>query len=195
LKADDLPRMNSLYRTQFEKNLPILDGRSSQILLASNQLRDHVNESSLAKMILDEPPAPVHSLDVMFEDQLAAIGWEVTDKNGHVVESVVPATSYHLHTYYRVLRPITGSWKAFVHIDGQQRRYNGDHNVLDGRYAMNLWRPGDVVVDDLEFQLEPNFTPGGYTLYFGFFAGETRFKVTKGSHHENRVVAGVLDVR
>jgi 4-amino-4-deoxy-L-arabinose transferase-like glycosyltransferase len=195
LKADDLPRMNSLYRTQFEKNLPILDGRSSQILLASNQLGGHENESSLAKMILDEPPSPVHSLDVMFEDQLAAIGWEITDKNGHVVESVVPATSYHLHTYYRVVRPVTGSWKAFVHIDGQQRRYNGDHNVLDGKYAMNLWRPGDVVVDDLEFQLEPNFTPGGYTLYFGFFAGETRFKVTKGSHHDNRVIAGVLDVR
>jgi hypothetical protein len=195
LKADDLQRMNSLYRAQNQKNLPILDGRSSQILLASSQLGDHANESSLATMVLDGPITPVHTLDVMFEDQLAAIGWEITDKKGHIVESVVPSTSYHLRTYYRVVRPITGSWKAFVHIDGQQRRYNGDHNVLDGKYAMNLWHPGDVIVDDLEFQLEPNFTPAGYTLYFGFFAGETRFKVTKGPHNDNRVIAGVLDVR
>ncbi|MFT3769209.1 MAG: glycosyltransferase family 39 protein [Minicystis sp.] len=39
IKADDLPRLNQLYRAQAGKNLPILDGRSSQILLASNQTR------------------------------------------------------------------------------------------------------------------------------------------------------------
>jgi hypothetical protein len=82
-----------------------------------------------------------------------------------------------------------------VHIDGFQRRFNGDHNVLDGKYPMNLWRAGDVVVDDLEFKLEPNFTPGDYTVYFGFFSGETRFKVSRGPQHENRVIAGTINVR
>jgi hypothetical protein len=52
-----------------------------------------------------------------------------------------------------------------------------------------------VVVDDHVFQLEPNFTPGDYTLYFGFFAGDTRFKVTRGAHHENRVNGGTIRVR
>jgi hypothetical protein len=195
LKADDLPRTNSLYRTQTGKNLPILDGRSSQILLASSELGDHPNESGISKMVLDEPPRPIHTLDTMFEDQLEAIGWEVADRNGVVVESVVATKGYHLRVYYRVAKPITGTWKAFVHIDGFQRRYNGDHDVLGGKYPMNLWRPGDVIVDDYEFQLEPNFTAGGYTLYFGFFAGETRFKVTRGPNHENRAIAGTLDVR
>jgi hypothetical protein len=195
LKADDLPRINALYRGKFEKNLPVLDGRSSQILLASNQLGDRANENSLAKLVLDEPVKPTHMLDATFEDQLATIGWEVTDKQGKVLESVVPATNYHLRVYFRVLKPITGSWKSFVHIDGFQRRFNGDHAVLDGRYAMNLWHPGDIVVDDFEFQLEPNFTPGGYTLYFGFFQGDNRFKVTKGSNNDNRLIAGVLEVR
>ena len=146
-------------------------------------------------MVLDDPPSPAHSVDAVFEDQLEAFGWEVTDKHGHVVESVQPATTYRLRVYYRVLKPITGTWKAFVHIDGFQRRYNGDHNVLDGKYAMNLWHPRDVVVDEFDFQLEPNFTPGGYTLYFGFFSGDTRFKVTRGQNQENRVIAGTLDVR
>lgn len=195
VKADDLPRTNQLYRAQTGKNLPVLDGRSSQILLASNALGDHVNESWLSKVVLDEPPAPALPLDVTFEDQLEAIGWEVTDKRDHVVPNVVPATRYHLRVYYRVLRPITGTWKSFVHIDGFQRRFNGDHAVLDGKYPMNLWRTGDVVVDDLEFQLEPNFTPGDYNVYFGFFAGDARFKVTKGQHHDNRAVAGAIHVR
>jgi hypothetical protein len=195
VKADDLPRMNALYRAQFGKNLPVLDGRSSQILLASNRLGAHANESWLSGLVLDDPPRPALPVDAQFEDQLEAIGWEVLDKNGHIAQSVVPATSYHLRVYLRTLRPITGSWKAFVHIDGQQRRFNGDHSVLDGKYPMNLWRPGDVVVDDLPFQLEPNFTPGDYTVYFGFFAGETRFKVTRGQSSENRLVVGSIHVR
>jgi hypothetical protein len=196
LKADDLPRTNSLFRSQTGKNLPILDGRSSQILLASNQLGDHPNESWLAKMVLDDPPpAGTTPIDFVFEDQIAATAWEVTDKHGKRVDSVVPSTTYHLRFYYRVLKPITGNWKAFVHIDGFQRRFNGDHNVLDGKYAMNLWHTGDILVDDFEFQLEPNFTPGGYTVYFGFFTGDNRFKVTRGQNHENRAIAGVLNVR
>ena len=195
VKADDLPRLNQLYRAQTGKNLPVLDGRSSQILLASNMLGDRPNESWLARLVLDDPPSPTLPVDAMFEDQLALIGWEVTDTDGRVVSSVVPATRYHLRFYLRAARPVTGTWKAFVHIDGFQRRFNGDHAVLDGKYAMSLWRPGDVVVDDLEFQLEPNFTPGDYTVYFGFFAGDSRFRVTRGEHQDNRVIVGAIHVR
>jgi len=195
VKSDDLPKLNSLYRAQYGKNLPVLDGRSSQILLVSNQLGGHVNESPLAKLVLDDPPQPRTPIDASFEEQLDVIGWEVADKVGAVVDSVVPATGYHLRIYYRVVHPITGNWKSFVHIDGFQRRFNGDHAVVDGKYPMNLWQPGDVIVDDLDFQLEPNFTPGDYTVYFGFFSGESRFRVTRGPQHENRVVAGAIHVR
>lgn len=195
VKSDDLPKLNSLYRAQNGKNLPVLDGRSSQILLVSNQLGGHANESPLGSIVLDTPPQPRTPIDAAFEDQIDVIGWEVADKNGEVVDSVVPATGYHLRIYYRVVRPIAGNWKAFVHIDGFQRRFNGDHAVVDGKYPMNLWQPGDVVVDDLNFQLEPNFTPGDYTVYFGFFSGDTRFRVARGPQHENRVVAGAIHVR
>jgi hypothetical protein len=195
VKADDLPRLNALYRAQQARNLPVLDGRSSQILLVSNKLGSLPNESWIAKMVLDEPPHPAVSIDVAFEDQLEAFGFEVTDKAGRHVDGVVPATMYHLRFYYRVLRPISTNWKAFVHIDGFQRRFNGDHGVLDSKYPMNLWQAGDVIVDDLEFQLEPNFTPGDYTVYFGFFSGETRFRVTRGPQHDNRAIAGVIHVR
>lgn len=196
VKADDLPKLNSLFRKAHAQNAPVLDGRSSQILLVSNQLGDRENESWLAPFVRDQAPKPERPVDAMFEDQLEVIGWEVVDdETSQVVKDVVPQTRYRLRTYYRVLKPITGSWKAFLHIDGFQRRYNGDHAVIDGRYPMSLWQPGDIVVDDHEFQLEPNFTPGDYTVYFGFFTGETRFKVTRGSHHENRVIGGPLRVR
>jgi len=173
----------------------VLDGRSSQILLVSNQLGDHANENWIAKMVLDDAAKPAWPMDIWFEDQLHGFGWEVSDAKGRLVDSVVPGRAYHLRLYYRVAKPIMGSWKAFVHIDGLQRRFNGDHAVLDGRYAMNLWQVGDVIVDDLPFQLEPNFMPGDYTVYFGFFSGDTRFRVASGQNHENRAVAGALRVR
>ncbi|WP_437275699.1 glycosyltransferase family 39 protein [Sorangium sp. So ce375] len=195
VKSDDLPRLNSLFRKRYGRNLPVLDGRSSQILLASNELGGRPNESWLGRVVLDEPPAPANPTEAMFEDQLEVLGWELTDDDGEKVSSVVPQKSYHLRTYLRVHRPITGNWKMFVHIDGFQRRYNGDHPVLEGRYPLSLWQPGDIVVDDHELQLEPNFTPGDYALYFGFFAGETRFQVTRGPEHEDRVRGGVIRVR
>jgi hypothetical protein len=195
VKADDLPRLNSLHRQHAGKNLPVLDARSSQILLASNDLGGHPNENPLAQTVLDAPPSPARPLDAGFEDQLDMLGWEVTDLRGAVVDSVVPQRKYHMRFYFRVQKPITGTWKAFLHIDGFQRRYNGDHAVVDGKYATHLWQPNDVIVDDYVFELEPNFTPGDYTVYFGFFSGDSRFKVSRGLHHENRVIAGALRVR
>jgi hypothetical protein len=195
LRAEDLPRLNSIFRKRGRGNAPILDGRSSQILLASSDLGGARNENALASIVLDDPPRPSHTVDAAFEDQLEVVGWDVVDKAGHVVDSVVPVTNYRMRTTYRVLRPVTGSWKAFLHIDGFQRRYNGDHAVLEGKYPMNLWQPGDFVVDEHEFQLEPNFTPGDYGVYFGFFSGDTRLRVSRGENHENRVMGGSLRVR
>lgn len=194
-RADDLPRLNSLYRRAFKQNIPVIDGRSSQILLISNTLENQANQNSLAGIVLDTEPKPAVPLDVQLEDQLEVLGWEVTDNKGRLQEFVIPQTSYHLRTYYRVLKPVTGNWKAFLHIDGYQRRYNGDHSILDGRYPMNLWHPADVVMDDYIFQLEPNFTPGDYTVYFGLFSGETRLRVSRGANHENRIIGGALRVR
>ncbi|HEY4119008.1 MAG TPA: glycosyltransferase family 39 protein [Byssovorax sp.] len=194
LRAEDLPKVNSLSRQDTKKNLPVLDARSSQILLASNELGGEKNQTTLATIALDEPPAPTHVVHATFEDQLETIGWDVIE-DGKKVESVVPGTKYKLRVYYHVLRPISATWKAFVHVDGYQRRYNGDHVVCDGRYPMVLWQPGDDIADELEFQLEPNFTPGDYNVYFGFFLGESRWRITEGPEQDNRVDGGSIHVR
>jgi hypothetical protein len=195
VKSDDLPKLNSLHRKQTQRNLPVVDGRSSQILLVSNRLDGRPSESWLDRVVLDAAPAIAHPVDAQLDDQLTVLGWDVVDEGGRVVPDVVPARKYRMRFYYRVLKPVTGAWKSFLHIDGHQRRFNGDHAVLDGKYAMSLWQPGDIVVDEVEVQLEPNFGPGEYAVFYGFFAGETRMKVTRGPNHENRVNGGVVRVR
>ena len=130
------------------------------------------------------------------EDKLQVLGYDVTDESGHWVTGVVPGRAYRMRTYYRVLAPVTTEWEAFIHIDGYHRRHNGDHKPMDGKYPFSLWLPGDLLVDDYEFKLEPNFSPGNYTVYFGLFVGDTRLKVKSGpSDGENRINGGPLHVQ
>jgi len=93
------------------------------------------------------------------------------------------------------LKPLTGSWQTFVHLDGLQRRFNADHEPLGGKYPLRLWRQGDVIVDATELLLEPNFSPGPYRVYFGLFSGDRRLPVAEARPDEDRIEAGTLQVR
>src|SRR5688500_582244 len=55
VRADELPRLNKTYRerTGTGQNLPVLDDRSSQIMLVASSLRgDEKNKSPLEKIVL-----------------------------------------------------------------------------------------------------------------------------------------------
>lgn len=199
LRIDDLGRLNSMYRSRMRSstNLPVLDGHSGQVVLASNKLQPNErNENPFNSIVLSEKPKPSHPLDVDLQGQLIALGWDVTDlKSNTPIPFVIAGKKYRLRLYFEVTSKISGEWECFIHIDGHQRRFNGDHKPMDGKYPMSLWQVGDVVVDDYEFALEPNFTPGSYVLYYGFFVGETRLKVLRGNHHEDRIDGGLIHVQ
>jgi hypothetical protein len=200
LKAEELPRLNQLWRERAPEprtNLPVLDARSSQILLAASTLGSgERNENPLSSIVLTAAPRPQRRIDANMEDKLEVLGIDLVDERGHAVDAVNPGRPYQLKTYYRVLAPVTSEWEAFIHIDGYHRRHNGDHKPMNGKYPMSLWLPGDLLVDDHEFKLEPNFTPGTYTIYFGLFVGDTRLKVKSGPNDgDNRVNGGPLRVQ
>jgi 4-amino-4-deoxy-L-arabinose transferase-like glycosyltransferase len=202
MKSDELPKLEQLWREHGHAgtNLPILDARSSQILLAGSSLAPgEKNANPLASVLLESEPHPQRPLDVNMDDKLRVLGIDVIDDRDHRVEAVVPGRDYHLRVYYRVLAPVGMEWpNAFLHVDGSGRRHGGDHKPLEGRYPMSLWLPGDVIADDYDLKLEPNFTPGSYTLYFGLANGDRctdRLAVKSGpSDGCNRVNAGPLRV-
>lgn len=194
-RAGELAALNSKYRQRYKRNLPVLDGRSSEILLVSNELSPgETNENPYADWFLDTPRAPAVELDVDLGGQLKNLGWEVTDLDGKPVGRLRPEVDYQFRIYYLVERQITGNWKTFIHIDGFGRRHNGDHDTLEGKYPLHLWRVGDRVVDIHPFRLTPNFTPGRYEVFYGLFIGDRRLEVKKGNHHQNRVRAGFVVV-
>jgi hypothetical protein len=195
LRSKDLPELNSLYRESTRRNLPVLDARSGSILLASNELGGASSQNWLDLHVRSDAPFVQHPVAATFEDELQALGWDVCDEKGKLVDAVVPQRTYRMRFYYRVLARMTLNYKAFLHVDGYQRRHNGDHDVLRGLYPLNLWQPDDVVVDEVSLELEPNFTPGSYGVYYGFYQGSTRYRVSEGSQQDGRVIGGNLVVR
>jgi hypothetical protein len=94
----------------------------------------------------------------------------------------------------RVLNQLSGDWQAFVHLDGLQQRFNADHELLEGKYPLGLWREGDVMADAIDLVLEPTFAPGRYSVYFGLFSGERRLDVSEGPQADDRIAAGTIEV-
>ena len=198
VRNEDLGRLNSLFRGRPgpKQNLPVLDARSSQNMLVSNLLRSgERNQSPYRNFILDAEPSIGHRVEANLQDQLLSLGWDVTDASGKPVDYVVPARKYRFRLYYKVLAPMTGEWETFIHIDGFHRRFNGDHKTLNGKYSFSWFQPGDYIVDDYEFSLEPNFTAGTYNVFYGLFLGDTRLKVKTGRHDDNRIEGGTIRVQ
>jgi hypothetical protein len=189
--------LNALYRAHVEppRNLPVLDDSSSEIVLVSNQLGAASNKNPLTTYVLEQPPVPTRSLSANLGDKLDVLGWDTLDLEGHPVEMVEAGRRYVFVIYFRVVQPISGSWETFIHVDGFQRRFNGDHPTLAGKYPFNLWHVGDFIADRSEFALEPNFGAGRYRVYFGLYSGNRRLEVRRGQAVENRLEAGFLDVR
>jgi hypothetical protein len=195
VRAAELPRLNALFRQRHARNLPVLDARSSELLLASNRRLPHEpDESPLAGLVLDALPTPQHPLNAVLGNKLEVLGWSVTSATGQAVQRVTPGKSYRFVIYYRVRAPLAGSWKTFVHVDGLQRRFNADHTPLDGKYPLSVWRAGDVLADSTELLLEPNFSPGEYRIYFGLYSGARRLEVSEGPAADDRIVAGTLEI-
>lgn len=196
LKSSALAELNARFRLRSSRNLPVLDARSSEVLLASSRLEPgERDESPLAPSVLSAPPPIEHPLHAVLDHKLEVLGWRVLSPSGAPQSSVTPGERYRFVIYFRVLAPLRGSWQTFVHLDGLQRRFNADHEPLQGKYPPHLWAPGDVLADAADLELEPNFSPGPYRVYLGMFTGEQRLSVSEGPAAEDRIEAGTLQVR
>jgi hypothetical protein len=196
--AKDLGTLNQLYRQKVTppENIPILDALSSEVMLASNLLLPgEANANPLSDWISTERPTPAHPLDIDLNGQLRCLGWAITERDGTAVEEARTGQAYDFRIYYEVLAPVPGTWKTFIHIDGNRRRFNGDHDTLAGKYPFRLWQKGDFMTDVYGFELEPHFAGSTYDVYFGLFSGDKRMSVKHGKHTDDRIVAGRLVVR
>jgi hypothetical protein len=54
--------------------------------------------------------------------------------------------------------------KGIEALRGERYRFRADHPPVAGRYGVDLWRPGEVVVDSFTIRIPPDAAPGSYTV-------------------------------
>ncbi len=168
----------------------VADASSSRFLLLSSA--EVPDENPLRRFVSRTAPSPGKKLAINFEDKVELIGVDVPAEASRAREGKIPLT-LHFH----VKAPVGGTFKIFLHLDSPAARVLGDHDPLGGRYPTTYWTPGRFVSDpyDVDIPLMTT-TPGVYTIYGGFFAGERRLKVTSGAQDgADRALIGTITIR
>ncbi|MEM9187863.1 MAG: hypothetical protein AAGF12_01705, partial [Myxococcota bacterium] len=193
--TDELASVNRAFRQRTDRHLFVADARSSRVVLASNQaVEDWEDQNFVAEAVLDElPKPPDFMVNANFDNKIELVGYDLELPHEGYVGA---GESFTVVWYYRVLSRVPGSYKVFLHVDGQGLRLNGDHDPVDGRYPVRLWDEGDIVVDRQPLDVPGNYRPGAYTFFIGFYSGSSRLTVTEGNQDgDNRVRAGIVRIR
>lgn len=192
--------MNAAFRAARGSNVPILAGQEGATLLAASALaRGELSANPLDAIVLASAPELAHPLGAVLEDRLEALGWDLVDDRGHVIDAV-PRGSRHAHVrlYLKARSGPVNGYCTFLHVDHTPARFSAEHREL--AYPMTVWRTGDVVVDDFDVKLPASFHAGHYPIFWGVGAlpceDDRRMHVTTGpSDGRDRISAGSLEVK
>jgi 4-amino-4-deoxy-L-arabinose transferase-like glycosyltransferase len=176
----------------------VLDDSHARFLLMSNVLKDDKGEKDknpLARAILREEPKDIKTrVSANFDNKIELIGVDMPRKVGR-------GDSFTMKLYFKVLKPIGGSWKMFVHFDGGGLRFQGDHDPINGRCGTTFWQKGDYIVDTFQVEAgDMTYSKTDYRAWIGFFYGsggnwKNMPVVSKDHDDNNRVPVGVVSVR
>lgn len=179
----------------FQKNLPyyVVDDSNSQFLLLSNQLGPGEKDlNPLRRFVTTEPPKPQTETHISFDDRVELIGYDIPTE-------VQRGSEFVIRLYFKVLQPLGGNYRVFLHFDGTGARINGDHIPLGGKYPTNYWTKGQYITDEHRMSTSRlNQSAGYYQVFTGMWPGGdgTRLRVTQGPHEpDNRVRLSAIRVK
>lgn len=171
----------------------VVDDTNSQFLLLSNRLAPGEKDLNPLRRFISETPPPIaHPVSATFDDRIELIGYDAPAEVSRGDEIVV-------RLYYKVLTPLPGSYKVFLHFDGMGARFNGDHLPMDGRFPTSYWAKGHYITDEHRVPTSRlNQAAGYYQIFTGLWPGGdgARLKVTAGPHEpDHRVRLGIIKVK
>jgi 4-amino-4-deoxy-L-arabinose transferase-like glycosyltransferase len=193
--AAELATIDRDFRKRTRTHLFVADARNARVVLATNQpIPGRPDENFLRDVVIDAPPARIqHPAPINFEKRIELLGYDLDLPHDGYVGA---GESFKLTWYFRALTSGPAGYKVFVHVDGQGNRIHGDHEPVDGKYPIALWSQGDVIVDRQTFDVPSSYRPGNYTLYMGFYSGDTRLRIESGKNDgADRGIAGVLRIQ
>ena len=206
-------------------HLPVLDDRSSRILLATGWLEsDEDDKNWLRKVTLTDADflelvkdgairgfnkkRPLEGV-INWEDKFKLLGYSMTPF------AVSKGKKFTIRTYFKVTHPVKDSLKIFMHLDRDGHRIHTDHwphavsqgekgKHCIGCFQTNHWREGDIVVDEFTRDVPYGAPPGETGVWMGLFnpRGDKRLKIiswndkiVKYGGNDDRARIGSFDVR
>lgn len=193
--SEELATIDRAFRTRTKQHLFVADARSAKVTLATNQpIVGRKDQNAISSAVRREPPARIQfPTRANFEDRVELLGYDLRlPHEGHVGAG----ESFDITWYFKVHKTVPGSYRLFVHVDDNTMRIHGDHDPVDGHYPVRMWDVGDVIADRQSIDVPANYPSGDYTIYMGFYSGDSRLTVKDGPKDDaDRVRAGVLRIR
>jgi len=191
----ELADIDHSFRARTGRHLIVVDATSSRAtLVAALPVDKRPDQNPLSRAVSSHPPEHLsQAVSVNFDDRIELLGYEwKLPHNGYVGAG----ESFTLTWYFRTTRKLPSSYRLFVHIDGEGQRIHGDHDPVNGRYPVPLWEPGDVIADEQKIDVPASSHAGDYTIYMGFYSGDTRLPIKHGDNAgEDRARVGVLRIQ
>ena len=191
----ELAEIDHAFRVKTGRHLVVVDTRSAHgVLVAARPLPNRKDENYLAEAVTKAAPSKLSNpVQVNFDDKVELIGYDLElPQKSHVGAG----ESFTLTWYFRSTRKLTSPYRLFVHVDGEGQRIHGDHDPVDGKYPVPLWEPSDVIADRQKIDVPASSHAGEYTIYMGFYSGDTRLPIKQGPNAgEDRARVGVLRIR
>ncbi|MCG8418107.1 MAG: glycosyltransferase family 39 protein [Proteobacteria bacterium] len=145
-----------------------LDDSNAKFLLLSNRLEDGESDiNRLASTIVRRQPESIPTrVRVNYDNKIELIGFDVPAAVGR-------RDKFTARFFYKILKPVGGTWKVFVHFDGGSLRFQGDHKPADSvGCATSFWKPGDYIVDKFNVIAgDVAYARTKYDIHVGFFRG------------------------
>jgi hypothetical protein len=105
---------------------------------------------------------------------------------------VHPGTDLEAKILFQCLRPVTGGWRFFFHLQGPNGLFrNLDHVPVDGALPVDSWRKGQRILDRLKIAIPAGMPAGDYHVIAGLYRGPERLPVAPVSASDGNKAARV----
>lgn len=92
---------------------------------------------------------------------------------------VRPGEEVHVRLYWRARAPIAQSYTVFVHLLDSQEQVRGQYDGIPGRGTRptDTWATGEVIVEEVQFAVAPETSPGPHRIEVGLYLAATGMRL------------------
>src|SRR5262249_40400438 len=93
--------------------------------------------------LLSAPPTPKYPVNADLDGKVVFVGTDVRALPDEGVKGLKRPLCW------RVVAPPGDGWKTLTHVEGPGRQayLNADHTPVEGKYAVDVWKAGDIIRD------------------------------------------------